>query len=261
MADRIPLIVDSSTQQIRELPAGDDINLAGSNFTANGVTANTVTIASTLSLGGTTVTATGAELNILAGVTATNTELNKLDGVTATTAELNKLDGVTATNTEINYLDITTLGTSEASKVVTADSGGKVTLAGTTKVHEIIEKADLDATTSGTIAFSLLAFSVQYYTANQGANRTINFRGDGSTTLDSVMAVGESMSAAVLMTQGSSAYYLNAFQIDGSSVTPKWSGGSAPSSGNANSIDVYIFTIVKTASATFTVLASQTQFA
>ena len=51
------------------------------------------------------VTATAAELNILDGVTATATEINLLDGVTSTTAELNILDGVTATATEINALD------------------------------------------------------------------------------------------------------------------------------------------------------------
>lgn len=73
------------------------------------------------------VTSTAAELNILDGVTATAAELNILDGVTSTTAELNILDGVTATATEINYLDVTTLGTSEASKAVTADANGVVT--------------------------------------------------------------------------------------------------------------------------------------
>jgi len=70
------------------------------------------------------VTATTAELNILDGVTATFEELNKLDGVTATTAELNLIDGVTATTDEINYLDVTTLGTSEASKAVTVNASG-----------------------------------------------------------------------------------------------------------------------------------------
>lgn len=73
------------------------------------------------------VTATAAEINILDGVTSTTAELNILDGVTSTATELNILDGVTATTTEINYLDITTLGTTEASKVVTADANGVVT--------------------------------------------------------------------------------------------------------------------------------------
>ena len=168
---------------------------------------------------------------------------------------------VTATAAEINYLDITTLGTSEASKVVTADSGAKVKFIGTTSVAEMIEKVTTQTSTTGTINFDFLTQAVEFYTANQGANRTINFRGDGSTALNAVMATGESMTAAILMTQGSSAYYLNTYQVDGSSVTPEWSGGSAPSSGNASSIDSYIFTIIKTADATFTVLASQTQYA
>jgi hypothetical protein len=73
------------------------------------------------------VTSTAAELNILDGVTATAAELNILDGVTSTAAELNILDGVTATAAEINYLDVTTLGTSEASKALTADANGVVT--------------------------------------------------------------------------------------------------------------------------------------
>lgn len=204
--------------------------------------------ATTLQIAGTSITSTAAELNIL-------------DGVTSTTAELNILDGVTSTTAELNYLDITTLGTSEASKVVTADSGAKVKFIGTTSVAEMIEKVTTQTSTTGTINFDFLTQAVEFYTANQTANRTINFRGDGSTALNAVMAVGESMTAAILMTQGSSAYYLNTYQIDGSSVTPEWSGGSAPSSGNASSIDSYVFTIIKTADATFTVLASQTQFA
>ena len=73
------------------------------------------------------VTATATELNILDGVTSTTAELNILDGVTSTATELNLLDGVTATTAEINYLDITTLGTTEASKAVTADANGVVT--------------------------------------------------------------------------------------------------------------------------------------
>lgn len=168
---------------------------------------------------------------------------------------------VTATAAEINYLDITTLGTSEASKAVTADANAKVKFIGTTSVAEMIEKVTTQTSTTGTINFDFLTQAVEFYTANQGANRTINFRGDGSTALNSVMATGESMTAAILMTQGSSAYYLNTYQVDGSSVTPEWSGGSAPSSGNASSIDAYVFTIIKTADATFTVLASQTQYA
>jgi hypothetical protein len=75
------------------------------------------------------------------------------------------------------------------------------------------------------------------------------------------LAIGQSVTSAVLLTQGTTAYYLNAYQVDGSTVTPKWSGGSAPTAGNASGIDAYTFTIIKTADATFTVLASITDFA
>ena len=197
----------------------------------------------------------------LTNKTLTSPKINENVAVSATATEINILDGVTATTTELNYVDVTTLGTSQASKAVTADANAKVNFIGTTSVAEMIEKVTVHTSTTGTINFDFLTQAVELYTANQTANRTINFRGNGSTSLNSVMAIGESMTAAVLMTQGGSAYYLNAYQVDGSSVTPKWSGGTAPSSGNASSIDSYVFTIIKTADATFTVLASQTQYA
>jgi hypothetical protein len=75
------------------------------------------------------------------------------------------------------------------------------------------------------------------------------------------MSTGQSLSATFLVTQGSTAYYNSAVTIDGSSVTPKWQGGSAPTSGNASSVDNYTYVIFKTGSATFTVFATQTKFA
>ena len=64
------------------------------------------------------------------------------------------------------------------------------------------------------------------------------------------------------MTNGGTAYYNNVVQVDGTTtgVTTRWQGGAAPTSGNASSIDVYTYTIIKTGSATFTVLASQTRY-
>ena len=139
-------------------------------------------------------------------------------------------------------------------------SGG-ILADGISTVSTIRENVTTDSSTSGTLNISLLGTSVRYLTANQTANRTLNFRGDVSTSLDSVMAVGESITTAVLATQGTTAYYFNTIQIDTATVTPKWQGGSAPTGGNASGIDSYSFTIIKTASATFTVLASLTQFA
>jgi hypothetical protein len=114
---------------------------------------------------------------------------------------------------------------------------------------------------TGTVNVDLSTAAVHYYTSNAAANWTFNFRGNGSTTLNSLLSVGQSATVAFLVTNGSTAYYPTAFQVDGVSVTPKWQGGTAPGSGNASSIDSYTFTIIKTASATYTVLASQVKFA
>ena len=149
-------------------------------------------------------------------------------------------------------------GAKLANSITIADA---LTVTGSTSIAEAIEKVTVESGTSGTINYDVLTQAVSFFNVDQTANRTINFRGDGSTTLNATMANGESMSFAILMKQGGSAYYLNAYQIDGSSVTPEWSGGTAPSAGNANSIDVYTFTIIKTASATYTVLAAQSKFA
>ena len=123
------------------------------------------------------------------------------------------------------------------------------------------EKVTISATAStGTINFDVVTQSVLYYTSNASGNFTINVRGDGSTTLNSIMATGDSLTIAFLSTQGSSAYYMNAFTVDGSSVTPKYQGGSAFSAGNASGIDSYAITVIKTGDGAFTALAAQTQF-
>jgi hypothetical protein len=112
-----------------------------------------------------------------------------------------------------------------------------------------------------TVDIDTLTGSVEVITANATANWTTNVRGSSTTTLNSTMAVGEQISVVLVSPNGATAYYPTAFTIDGSAVTPKWLGGTAPSSGNINSTDVYVYTIIKTASATYTVLASQNKFA
>jgi hypothetical protein len=151
-----------------------------------------------------------------------------------------------------NKLQTTSTGINVTGTAVTDG----VTVDGTLDIEEVYEKVATATSTTGTIAFDTTSQGVALYTANQTANRTVNF-----TNVNANLAVGQSVTSAVLLTQGSTAYYLNAYQVDGSTVTPKWSGGSAPTAGNASGIDSYSFTIIKTADATFTVLASQTQFA
>lgn len=125
-----------------------------------------------------------------------------------------------------------------------------------TTVSTIVIGTDPNAT----INFDASAQSVIYYTASAGANWTINFRGSGGMSLNGYMAIGDTLTLVTMTTQGATAYYNSAYQIDGTAVTPKWQGGTAPTAGNASGIDVYTYTITKTANATYNVLASISQF-
>ena len=145
---------------------------------------------------------------------------------------------------------------------ITPKGVGRATFNGQGKIQSVAEKVTTAATAAtGTVNYDVLTQAVLNFTSDAAGNYTLNIRGDGSNSLDSIMDTGESITIAHIVKQGSSAYYNNAVQIDGSSITPEWQGGSAPSAGNANSLDVYSYTIIKTGSATFTMLASQTQFA
>lgn len=126
----------------------------------------------------------------------------------------------------------------------------------------ISEPTTISATAAtDTINYDVATQSIVYYTTNATANWTMNFRALSSATLNSLMAIGQTITVTFMATQGATAYYNNAVTIDGTSVTPKWQSGITPNAGNANSVDTYTYAIIKTANATFTVLASQTRYA
>jgi hypothetical protein len=141
------------------------------------------------------------------------------------------------------------------------------TITGGTSTNSILvspeERTTVSATAAtGTINFDAVTQSVLYYTTNASANWTLNVRGSSSVTLSSLLTVGDAITVVFLNTNGATAYYPTVYQIDGAAVTPKWQGGTAPSAGNASSIDAYSLTIIKTAATpTYTVLGSQTKFA
>ena len=130
------------------------------------------------------------------------------------------------------------------------------------KETNIIEPASVSGTApTATTNFYINSGAVQYITANNANNWTLNFAFSSGTSLNSAMTTNDSLSCTLITTNTTTAYYPSAFTIDGTSVTPKWQGGTAPTSGNASSIDSYTFVIIKTGSAVYTVLASQTKFA
>lgn len=151
------------------------------------------------------------------------------------------------------------LGTTQTFTATQTFSGSTSTLA--TVLTNAAEVATVSATAAtGTINYDITTQSVLYYTSNASGNWTVNFRASSGTSLNSAMSTGQSVTVAFLVTQGGTAYYNTTVQVDGNAITPKWQGGTAPTSGNTSSIDSYAYTIVKTGSAAFTVFAAQTQF-
>jgi hypothetical protein len=171
----------------------------------------------------------------------------------------------TLTNKTIAFADNTLTNVASLNTVQTLT--GTKTFAGTTStlagvLTNAAEVATVSATAAtGTIAYDVTTQSVLYYTSNASANWTVNFRASSGTSLNTAMTTGQSVTAAFLVTQGATAYYNSAVQVDGttSGVTTRWLGG-APTAGNASGIDSYRYLIIKTGSAAYTVLASVTQF-
>ena len=132
------------------------------------------------------------------------------------------------------------------------------------KINGAKEHVDLKAgiAASGTQNFSLKDEAIRYYTGNTTSDYTPNLRGDGSTTLNSLMSIGEALTCVYIVTYGSTAYKLAGVQIDGttSGVTVRYVGGAPSSAGTANSICASTITVIKTANATFTVLVSQAEY-
>ena len=151
---------------------------------------------------------------------------------------------------------------------VVATTNNTLTMSGKTLSQAILvspeERMNIVASAAtGTVALDALTSGSWYYTSNATGNWVLNVRGSSTTSLNSILTTGDAITVAFMATQGSTAYYQTSLQVDGttSGVTVEWQGGTAPTAGNASGIDVYLFNIIKTASATFTVLASQTKFA
>lgn len=208
--------------------------------------------------GGTGTTST-TFANLTTNVTGTLPVGNGGTGATTLTGVL-KGNGGSAFTAATAGTDFVDPGTATTFTATQTFSGTSSVLA--MVLNDAAEVATVSATAAtGTIAYDITTQSVLYYTTNASANWTVNFRASSGTSLNTALATGQSVTAAFLVTQGATAYYNSAVQVDGttSGVTTRWLGG-APTAGNASGIDSYRYLIIKTGSATYTVLASVTQF-
>jgi hypothetical protein len=251
------------------------------NAVYNSITTNATAITA-ISVGGTTINSTV--------YSATANNANNIGGLSLTTVQ-GQITGnaataySNATTYASNATNITTGTLSDArlsSAIVNTSAAFTITgvhtysanlalnstaiLTGNTSVVGMSllnasESVNVSATAAtGTVTFRLSDQAVLYYTSNATANWTPNVSFSSGTTLNAAMSNGQSISIAFLVTQGTTAYFSNTISIDGSAVTPKWQGGTTPTAGNASGIDSYVYSIIKTGTSTFTVLASLTQF-
>ena len=211
----------------------------------------------------------GTAIDLSEYLTASNASSTYLTQLNASVFYQAKVANVS--DTEIGYLDGVTSGIqSQLNSKLNLSTASTTYLtisnpviSGVTSINAIEESVTLAATSaSGMVVYDVLTNNaITYYTSNASANWTLNIRGNSEATLNSMLNTGQSLTIAFAVTNGATAYRQTALQIDGSSVTPKWQGGSAPTTGNANSIDIYSITIIKTGNAAFTVWESQTRFA
>ena len=220
-----------------------------------------------LSINGTAVTSTAAELNILDGVTSTAAELNILDGVTATAAEINALDGITSTVTELNILDGVTAsaadinlidgitnGTVIASKAIITDSnkditgGRNITISGELDAAtlDISGDADIDGTLEAdaiTIGGITLAETISdtvgaMVSSNTETGISVTYD-DSDNTLDFVIGSGVITNAMLAGSIANSKLANSSVTIsDGSNSTAVALGGTLTIQGTSNEVEV-----------------------
>jgi hypothetical protein len=212
----------------------------------------------------------GAPANVTAPSVSKTYIVRNVSGDTVT-VKTSAGNGVAITNSAsavifcdgTNFFAATTLNLIDGNLTVTGGISSN-TLAVTSffTTPQINERTTVTGTGIGSsLDFDTLTQTVYYSTGNATANCTVNVRGSASVTLNNLLGIGESTCVAVFLTNGATPFFINALTIDGASGTPKYQGGSAPTAGNPNSVDVYTFNIIKTASATYSVFASQTRFA
>ncbi len=230
--------------KISALPSGAPAQAGDQTVIARGTSNFRLTVSDILAF-------LGVPVSVANGGTGANTLTGVLKG-----------NGTSAISAATAGTDYVAPGTATTFTATQTFNGTSSTLGAV--LTDAAETTTVSATAAtGTINYDVTTQSVLFYTTNASANWTVNLRGSAGTSLDTLLSTGQAITVAFLVTNGATPYYNTTVQVDGtiSGVTTRWQGGTAPSSGNASSVDVYSYTIIKTAAATFSVFAAQTRFA
>ena len=249
MANRFPLIANSSSNQIQELANADNLDLTGNNI-----------------VGVVDITASG---NVSVGGTLTYEDVTNIDSVgliTARSGIVVNTGGVTvsAGDVTVSAGDVNVIG---GVNVV----GGGVTVSGIATFHDgadiegfKVEDGQTAATPNGEFNFYLASGHFFRYTGTPGADYYPNFKHSASINLNDRMDANDVVTATLVVNSPATTYHVaNTIHIDGNAngensytIDTDWVGGNAPDAGNGSGYDIYSFTIIKTADKTFTILAN-----
>ena len=230
------------------------VTMVGGNLVAaSGTTSSSVTTGALVVVGGTGISGTAYIQNLYV-----NQDMYVEGGF------LQARSGYTATSTTSGAIIIPNsgglgvTGNAYVGNEFVVPGGGKLTSTG---LAYLLEKVTVSASApSGNVDIDMSTQSVLYWTGNATANVTANIRGTATQPLNSLLATGQSVTAVLFLPNGPSNFLVSNVRIDNALVTAAYQGNAAPVLGNSNSIDIYSFTILKTADATYKVFASQTQF-
>ena len=240
-------------------------NLTG-NVTGN-VTGNTSGSAGSLAAG-----ATGSDLTLSGNLTVNGTQ-TVIDTATLSVEDVNIGIGsvTTPSNTTATGGGLTLFGGSDGDKSFTWNqsgvqnywqvAGGQLfTAEGLNTRKMLSELVNVGGAALNTAAnIDLELGMVHYRTANLAADIRPNIRYSSTRSLDNTMNTGEAITVTIVHTVNNSSHNVTGLDIDGTTVTVNWVGGSAPTDGGSSGVDIYSFNIIKTAAATFTVIGNQTK--
>ena len=296
MADRFPLIANSSANQIQELAAGDGLDLTSSNIVgavnvkATGIVTCANTTASTSTTTGSLIVGGGVGIagsvfigeNLSVGGTVTYEDVTNVDSVGIITAQTGVIitagRGLQVTAGGLNVdagigtfdagLAVGTGATifSPATNVITAGTASTEVVrinanAGILLNNGILaERVKIDSDSINSDKFIRLQDGMVHYRSSAVGAASVKPDIVSTTGINTDMGIGDTIAVTLITVAGNTSHFVSSVAIDGrtTGISTYWTGGSTPDAGGGSNVDIYAFNILKTADNTFTVIANQT---